>query len=693
MPKPPPQEFKGQNERQNVQVFHHHHHEVVEPPPRRRSSIVSVYLYHLLYMLFTELLLNQLAKKNNKALYRRRMHAPAGVLEDGKGNAYYSKRTLNFNTSIARYKPGEAPAVTRKLNHIFGTIDPQRASPISERNMISSFSIVGGFDECEHLSEDENDYTHSIYDNDPFSRRRTSSLSLDNFDLVLQSLATLKEKEANWKPPSEDHLFSQEDSRSNFQLYNEKPQATHKKSKEIFLDDLKKVNENMESNIFDYSKNEKINNETFSAKEERKRDKPKKTNSKSPEAVVESDTDIGKNDMQRSVDSEPEDKEAKDFEPKKKTKKKTKKKKKESDDELDDEKMLDEKDEKKEIEIKKKDKKKKKKKKKEKVKDNEESDDVLNDEKMLDECDEPDIEAEYMSSKKKEKKKKEKKKKDKKKKDKKKKDKKEKERFSDDDDDDDGDVEKDSKDLEPSGNDNTAKVDRQSLQRRKEKIEALKQKADEEDAEAEAMENEADAEGDGGGGDEGGAAPEDEFAEEQFGIQYDPDRQICLGDKLKIGQKVFAVDMASGKKFRRGKIVGFEEPATYTVKFGMFRKQQTQRLDIQVRRPKMAKKGGVFGALKSPPSIHAAAAAGDIQGVLDNLVKNADSIDKVGGKLNQKPLYYACQNGHEEVAKLLLRWGGEDDPDGRILKVATPELRSTLLSFGWGKMGGFPDED
>mmetsp|Transcript_4316 Transcript_4316/g.5719 ORF Transcript_4316/g.5719 Transcript_4316/m.5719 type:complete len:208 (-) Transcript_4316:634-1257(-) len=205
------------------------------------------------------------------------------------------------------------------------------------------------------------------------------------------------------------------------------------------------------------------------------------------------------------------------------------------------------------------------------------------------------------------------------------------------------------------------------------------------------------AEGEDGKGDGAGDVAAEEGGEEQFGIQYDPERQICLGQPLKFGQKVWAVDFSNGNKLRRGKIVGFEEPAMYTIKFGAFRpnQPQTQRLDIQVKRPKMGNKGGgilsrMFSTL---PSVHDAAAKGDLQGVLDNLVKKPKSIDNVGGPEKQKPLYYACKNGHEEVAKLLLRYGAEDEPDGRILKAATPEMRATLLSFGWGKMGGFPDEN
>lgn len=91
------------------------------------------------------------------------------------------------------------------------------------------------------------------------------------------------------------------------------------------------------------------------------------------------------------------------------------------------------------------------------------------------------------------------------------------------------------------------------------------------------------------------------------------------------------------------------------------------------------------------PNVHKAAAKGELQTVLDNLVKNPDCIDKVGGPEKEKPLYYACKNGHEEVVKLLLRYGAEDEPDGRVLKDAAPEVREILLTFGWGKAGKFDE--
>ena len=78
---------------------------------------------------------------------------------------------------------------------------------------------------------------------------------------------------------------------------------------------------------------------------------------------------------------------------------------------------------------------------------------------------------------------------------------------------------------------------------------------------------------------------------------------------------------------------------------------------------------------------------GDVNGLLEALTANPALIDKTGGKDNQTPLYYACKAGNEEIVKLLLRFGAEDDEDGSILEIATPEVQRILLTFGWGKVG------
>ena len=186
-----------------------------------------------------------------------------------------------------------------------------------------------------------------------------------------------------------------------------------------------------------------------------------------------------------------------------------------------------------------------------------------------------------------------------------------------------------------------------------------------------------------------GPPVEPEMEEEEMGIQFAPDRQICLGDPIKIGTRVFAVDRSRGKKFRKAKVTKFEAPTTYTVSFGAFHKQpKTHRLDIQVKPPKKLKKGKSFIArVMTKNNIHELAQKGDINGVLECLLAKPGLVDAKGGKDQATPLYYACKEGHEEVAKLLLRFGAEDDVDGTIIQDADPSLRKLLLTFGWGKVG------
>lgn len=57
-----------------------------------------------------------------------------------------------------------------------------------------------------------------------------------------------------------------------------------------------------------------------------------------------------------------------------------------------------------------------------------------------------------------------------------------------------------------------------------------------------------------------------EEEELELGVQFDPERQICLGDPIKKGKRVYAADKSRGGQFRRAKVTAFEEPATYTGK-------------------------------------------------------------------------------------------------------------------------------
>ena len=74
--------------------------------------------------------------------------------------------------------------------------------------------------------------------------------------------------------------------------------------------------------------------------------------------------------------------------------------------------------------------------------------------------------------------------------------------------------------------------------------------------------------------------------------------------------------------------------------------------------------------------------------MLDCILKNPDCVDRKGGKLKESPLYYAAKNGRAEVVKLLLRYGAEDEDDGRILREADPSVRKVLIDFGFGRVGG-----
>eukprot|EP00924_Labyrinthula_sp_SR-Ha-C_P012445 snap_masked-scaffold_10-processed-gene-6.33-mRNA-1 protein AED:1.00 eAED:1.00 QI:0/-1/0/0/-1/1/1/0/738 len=226
-----------------------------------------------------------------------------------------------------------------------------------------------------------------------------------------------------------------------------------------------------------------------------------------------------------------------------------------------------------------------------------------------------------------------------------------------------------------------------STQRRRERLSELKKEAEEQDAAEKAAEEEAEAAGEEGGDQ---VEEEDEGPEPMFGIQYDAERQITLGEPIPIGKTVWAVDFADGKKFKKGKVVEFTEPATYTIKYGPFRKQKgIQRLDIQTERPKKIhknKKGGGFFTKKK--SIFDCIEKDDLQGVLDCILRKSDDVDAVH-KDGESALFKAVKGGNLEIVKLLLRYGAEANPEGEseIFDEVDEEMRNVLVDFGWGKVG------
>lgn len=422
------------------------------------------------------------------------------------------------------YKPGEIPPVTRKLNQIFGTIDPKRIEHPVFEELNKSFTVVGGFDEDIEHNED---LKHSREESNPLvnSMLRAQGDDSEEFDLILQSLATLRLKEMNWQPAKESNRAELKSSKLNkkkpLENVKRKPVPSVRWKEEIaeIRDDQK-----FPSNTIQLKKKHGKGDDKLLQKEKNKHKLEKRR-------APESDSESAELSLDEGITEDEEDSE-------KVLSKSTKSKKKKSKTNAIDlsdlsEESSGEQDNPKKTKKKKKSKKKKKKK---KAKDDDDSDE--SDSGDLGKEDTEDDIADLGSKKKKKKKSKKK-------------------RKGKDNNETDEDLGSDSADV--AGDKDLAKADQKTegkgeddattkeadktkkeAERRATKLAALKEIAEKEEKEEEEMpEPDPDAE-----------AEMDEGGEEQFGIQYDPDKQIVLGERLKKGQKVWAVDFSSGNKFR-----------------------------------------------------------------------------------------------------------------------------------------------